>query len=273
MSQSKRKWKVYTSTELRDRFQPKTAVLEDKDEKVDVPNLSKRRNSAPPGMIHFPPGTFSASANSFNNHNHNNNNNNNNNPFSSSPSSPPQSLLYPSSPSNGTVPSTYPQQHSLVTHAKVTTKPSFSSPYPPPKLERRRASLPHILNPPSFPSHHNHSPVHSEAPSIEHYFQHIQQSMPQRPIDLDHADKATRTSFTDEVKEHLSTTAVERQILPSFQALLQTIREEREEEDVLELEPEDELTIDPQEEDVGDDFVPTASETRHSMEISQLLSK
>jgi hypothetical protein len=57
---SKRKWKVYTTDELRDRFQPKpgsNAAAND-DQKVVVPNL-KRRNSAPPGMIHFPPGTFS----------------------------------------------------------------------------------------------------------------------------------------------------------------------------------------------------------------------
>jgi hypothetical protein len=60
---SKRKWKVYTTDELRDRFQPKpgsNAIAND-DQKVVIPNL-KRRNSAPPGMIHFPPGTFSASS-------------------------------------------------------------------------------------------------------------------------------------------------------------------------------------------------------------------
>jgi len=96
--------------------------------------------------------------------------------------------------------------------------------------------------------------------------------MPQTPIDFDHADQATRSSFAEEVKEHLSTTAIERQLLPSFQALLQTIREEREEDD----DQQDELTIDPQDEDiiqVDEDLVPTPSESRHSMEISQLLSK
>jgi hypothetical protein len=63
---NKRKWKVYTTDELRDRFTAKPgqgvpvgANGEDPSQKVVVPNL-KRRNSAPPGMIHFPPGTFSA---------------------------------------------------------------------------------------------------------------------------------------------------------------------------------------------------------------------
>lgn len=60
VNMSKRKWKVYTTDELRDRFQAKPgSVVATDDQKVVVPNL-KRRNSAPPGMIHFPPGTFSA---------------------------------------------------------------------------------------------------------------------------------------------------------------------------------------------------------------------
>lgn len=64
---NKRKWKVYTTDELRDRFQTKPGALPvgqgglmTDDQKIPAPNL-KRRNSAPPGMIHFPPGTFSAS--------------------------------------------------------------------------------------------------------------------------------------------------------------------------------------------------------------------
>ena len=65
---SKRKWKVYTTDELRDRFQPKpgsNATASD-DQKVVAPNM-KRRNSAPPGMIHFPPGTFSTATSSSSN--------------------------------------------------------------------------------------------------------------------------------------------------------------------------------------------------------------
>jgi len=276
---------VYTSHELRDRFQTKS--FEDKDEKVNVPNLNKRRNSAPPGMIHFPPGTFSSAPNgnsSKDNHNHHHNNNNNNHdnnnngftsltPVSISPASSPSSSPRPSfTPSTPTYP-----QHSLVTHAKGPSKTSFSSPYPPTKLDRRRSSLPHILHPPAGYA----NPAHQEVPTIEHYFQHIQ-DLP-APIDFNNADRATRSSFNAEVKQFLCTTAVERQILPSFQALLQTIHEEGELNDDDDEESEelkiingdvyhtiDDGGIDSAHENESESASSTG--TRQSMEISQLLS-
>lgn len=69
---SKRKWKVYTTDELKERFTPKPGQAmpgtDDPSQKIVVPNM-KRRNSAPPGMIHFPPGTFSANSSNNNNNN------------------------------------------------------------------------------------------------------------------------------------------------------------------------------------------------------------
>jgi len=268
MSQSKRKWKVYTSNELRDRFQPKPNA--DKDEKVNVPNLNKRRNSAPPGMIHFPPGTFTASAN-----NNNLSLSPRNNLLSSSPSSPQLSTHVTAPASSNYVP----QQHPLITHAKTSGKPSFSgSPYPPPRIDKRRSSLPHILNPPP-PQYSSPPPRASDVPSIEHYFQHLQ-NLPQ-PIDFNNADKNTRSNFAEEVKAFLCTTSVERQILPSFQALLQTIREEREEDDeelnhyhMNRVNGEDDGYIEIDLRDEEDNSVPPPSSlsTRQSMEISQILS-
>lgn len=139
---SKRKWKVYTTDELKDRFQPKpgsNATTSD-DQKVVVPNL-KRRNSAPPGMIHFPPGTFSASSQNIH-----------------------------QTASNAYQPSSPHQQHELVTHAR-SSPTSKSHPYPS-RLDKRRASLPYI--PPDLGS------SHATPPSIEAYLTHLQQ-MPLAP--------------------------------------------------------------------------------------------
>lgn len=179
---SKRKWKVYTTDELRDRFQAKpgsNAAASD-DQKVVVPNL-KRRNSAPPGMIHFPPGTFS-SGNSQNTH------------------QPASNVYTPSSPH---------QQHELVTAHSRASPTSKSHPYPS-RLDKRRASLPFL------PPDNNHvNSSHSAAPpSIEAYLTHLQQ-MPLAHHDDDEGDAALDPSHS----------------LPSFQSLLQTIREDADESD------------------------------------------
>jgi hypothetical protein len=188
---SKRKWKVYTTDELRDRFQtkPGSSVAANDDHKVVVPNL-KRRNSAPPGMIHFPPGTFSAG---------------------NTPS------YLPSSP----VPAHH-QQHELVTHANRSSPTNKSHPYPshsshpslPSRLEKRRASLPFI---PSSSLASTAGPPHASVPgppSIEAYLSHLQQ------IPLAHHDD-------EDDQPPLSPSHT----LPSFQSLLQTIREDADEED------------------------------------------
>eukprot|EP00026_Physarum_polycephalum_P011140 Phypoly_transcript_11340.p1 GENE.Phypoly_transcript_11340~~Phypoly_transcript_11340.p1 ORF type:complete len:295 (+),score=54.57 Phypoly_transcript_11340:165-1049(+) len=182
---SKRKWKVYTTDELRDRFQPKpgsNAITND-DQKLVVPNL-KRRNSAPPGMIHFPPGTFSTGGNQQNSH------------------QPPNNAYLPSSPH---------QQHELVTHARGSPTQK-SHPYPS-RLEKRRASLPYI--PPStslLGGSHSAAP-----PSIEAYLNHLQQ------IPIVHHDEQEEDLNNPPLSPSHS--------LPSFQSLLQTIREDADEED------------------------------------------
>lgn len=175
MSQGKRKWKVYTTTELRDRFQQNKYGEEDSLSAGSVPNLAKRRNSAPPGMIHFPPGTFS----------------------SLSPRDQPSR--------NSTSPS-----------------PTRSKSGPSTRTEQRRASLPHILNSPEAPAftYATNDNGASSIPSIEHYFA----SLHERPYSN---NDATRESIKQEIKQLLCTTPAERQILPSFQSLLQTIQEEK----------------------------------------------
>jgi hypothetical protein len=194
---SKRKWKVYTSNELRDRFQPKpgSSAITSDDLKVVVPNL-KRRNSAPPGMIHFPPGTFST-GNSQNSH------------------QPSNNVYQPSSPHH---------QHELVTHPRGSPTTNHKGqhhhlPYPS-RLERRRASLPFFPlessgAPPGGGSTHNGS----GPPSIEAYFTQLQQL----PLPLPHdEDEDSPPSPSSSSSSHS---------LPSFQSLLQTIREDADEED------------------------------------------
>jgi len=183
---SKRKWKVYTTDELRDRFQPKpgsNAIAND-DQKVVIPNL-KRRNSAPPGMIHFPPGTFSASSGGNQQNSH----------------QPPSNTYLPSSPH---------QQHDLVTHTRGSPTQKLH-PYPS-RLEKRRASLPYIPPSTSLMGPHPTAP-----PSIEAYLNHLQH------IPLAHHEEQDEDSNNPPLSPSHS--------LPSFQSLLQTIREDADEED------------------------------------------
>lgn len=192
---SKRKWKVYITDELRDRFKPKPgqpAPSDDDPQKIVVPNL-KRRNSAPPGMIHFPPGTFTSNNQSAHPQNHNR---------SHSPLQPPSPPI-----------STH-QQHELVTHARSspTLKPS-AFPYPS-RLEKRRASLPYI--PPASTYNIPHSFPGMPAPSIEAYLPHFQNSS-NHEVDMQEDESPPHTPPP--------------QALPSFQSFLKTIREDTDEED------------------------------------------
>lgn len=241
---SKRKWKVYTTEELKDRFQPKPGqpniANEEDPQKIVVPNL-KRRNSAPPGMIHFPPGTFSSgSAQNRNTH-------------SPQPHQQQQSpILLPRQSGGGqqgTGQGSGHQQHELVTHAarqspSLKQQPS-TSPYPYPS--RRRASLPYI--PPDLPyntSHHfSGSSSSSSVPAIEAYLTHLQNiPLPHQPeLDMHDDDSYSPRASPSPLastssgmnKQHGTTGddthSPQQQSLPSFQSFLQTIREDADEED------------------------------------------
>jgi hypothetical protein len=233
MAQSKRKWKVYTTDELKERFQPKNVTTLDveKDEKVVVPNLSKRRNSAPPGMIHFPPGTFSAPPNPTNYKNHTYNH-----PSSAPPIGPPP-IPAPHPSSSNYLPH---QQYQLVTHVKNVPKAAVpnTSPYPNPAT-RRRTSLPNVLTPHtvnngSSSNHHppKDSPSSAPVPAIEHYFRQLHHPPPLHGIDAATANEIAQLKFnTEDIKQFVCTSFAERQILPSFQSLLSTINEEIESEE------------------------------------------
>jgi hypothetical protein len=210
---------VYTTDELRDRFQskPGSNISAADDQKVVVPNL-KRRNSAPPGMIHFPPGTFSAGNSSQN----------------SASLQPNHAYPLPPQLSQQTSPVPTPHhQHELVTHARSspTSLSSLSSNKPPfpysSRLEKRRASLPYI--PPST-SLTSNSGAPSVPPSIEAYLTHLQQ------IPLPHQEDQQDEEAPN---PPLSPTHP----LPSFQSLLQTIREDADEEDAEILEIEERAKI------------------------------
>jgi len=217
MSQSKRKWKVYTPDELRERFQPKvpasdSSVSEVASDEHKVPNLGKRRNSAPPGMIHFRPGTLAPKVSPSQvaaRHPH----------HASDPSSADSSP--PPSPASDSTP-THEIQHHLVTHTRTSchAKPIPTAPY------ARRSSLPQVLRPHLSPSHANHRPPDGRSlPALESYFSFVKDAPP-LPDPQTLADPSSKSSFVEAYKNFVTTTPEERLLLPSFQILLKTIREE-----------------------------------------------
>jgi hypothetical protein len=239
---SKRKWKVYTTEELKDRFQPKPGASvitsEDDPQKVVVPNL-KRRNSAPPGMIHFPPGTFSAG--------------NSPNPLSHSPHNNRTQSPQPQHHSPNTSIARRADQHELITHAprergRISPSPSTKSgPNSYPYGARRRASLPYIppdhsANPHPFHAHTTPGEGGSSSvPAIEAYLSHLQSiPLPQQDLDMYDEDipspppstsPSSSANHPKGVAERGLTHSPSQPPLPSFQSLLQTIREDADEED------------------------------------------
>eukprot|EP01111_Echinosteliopsis_oligospora_P009804 TRINITY_DN2945_c0_g1_i1.p1 TRINITY_DN2945_c0_g1~~TRINITY_DN2945_c0_g1_i1.p1 ORF type:complete len:262 (-),score=62.50 TRINITY_DN2945_c0_g1_i1:53-838(-) len=223
---SKKKWKVYTTDELRDRFQPKYAKNKEAETR-QAPSTSttsqpKRRYSAPPGMIHFPPGSLSSRPGSGSDREDSPDPNRvlQHNVMRSIAQQPVEKKQE----EDIIVGHTEPQQHDLITHMAAKNRRSpVSTPYTNRRVSRR-SSLPHLFTALQEQEQANNAPDR-ETPGLDKYLPHLQHLPPSKG-DLQSEDENIRKNFTESVKLYLTTTPEERQLLPSFSMLLQTIREE-----------------------------------------------